>query len=104
MEKEILELLKSMQNDMKSMQNDIKSIQNDISSMKVDINELKIGQGIIDKKLDGVASQTADLTEYRTITTKNIESIKTDVKFVKRKVQDTEEDVFVIQDHLKIIK
>lgn len=30
--------------------------------------------------------------------------IKSDVKFVKHKVQETEEDVFTIQSHLKIIK
>lgn len=97
MEKEILELLKSMQNSIETMQNDMKS-------MKSDISELKVGQERIEKKLDGVTDQTADLTEYRTTTTANIESIKTDVKFVKRKVQDTEEDVFVIQDHLQIVK
>ena len=33
-----------------------------------------------------------------------LKTIKTDVKFVKHKVLETEEDVFTIQSHLKIIK
>ncbi|MBU5486982.1 hypothetical protein KQI77_02235 [Clostridium sp. MSJ-8] len=104
MDNEILELLKLIQSDVTSMKNDITSMQDDITSMKSDINTLKDGQQRMEKKLDGVFDQTANLTEFTTTTTGNIQSIKQDIRFVKRKVQDTEEDVFVIQDHLKIIK
>ena len=54
--------------------------------------------------MDNVYEQTADLTVFRTYTNDSLNTISTDVKFIKRKVKDTEEDVFVIQDCLKIVK
>lgn len=83
MEKEILELLKCMQKDIKDINTKVDRIEN---------------------KLDGVHEQTADLTEFRTETKHKLNTISQDVKFVKHKVQETEEDVFSIQSHLKIIK
>ncbi|OSA89541.1 UNVERIFIED_ORG: hypothetical protein B2H93_15885 [Clostridium botulinum] len=83
MEKEILELLKCMQKDIKDI------------NTKVDR---------IEKKLNSVHEQTADLTEFRTETKYKLNTVSQDVKFVKHKVQETEEDVFSIQSHLKIIK
>lgn len=97
MEKEILEILKSMQSDMKSMQNDIK--------------DLKSGQDRIEKRLDSVENkldlvynQTADLTEFKTQTNEKLNDISKDAGFIKHKLNRTEEDVFNIQSHLKIIK
>lgn len=58
----------------------------------------------IEKKLDSVVEQTADLTEFRTETRDNLDTISKDVKFIKHKLHETEEDVFDIKDHLKIIK
>ena len=94
----------SMKNDINSTKADIVSMKSDIHSLKDDNKEIKLELNKINKKLDAVFEQTADLTEFKTITSDNIESIKKDIKFVKRKVKDTEEDVFVIQDHLKLIK
>lgn len=69
MEKEILEVLKAMQSDLKSMQSDIKG--------------LKEGQERIEKKLDGVVEQTADLTEFRTLVKNNLEELKAVEKVTK---------------------
>lgn len=66
-------------------------------SMQSDITEIK-------NKIDSVYEQTADLTEFRTETKDNFNSIAKDVKFIKHKLHETEEDVFDIKDHLKIIK
>ena len=57
MEKEILELLKAMQNDIKSMNERLTGIEE--------------GQQRIEKKLDGVHEQTADLTEFKRRKTKS---------------------------------
>ncbi len=61
MEKEILELLKAMQNDIKSMNERLTGIEE--------------GQQRIEKKLDGVHEQTADLTEFRTDTTNKLDKL-----------------------------
>lgn len=58
MDKEILDLLKSMHKDITAI------------NTKVDR---------IEKKLDGVVEQTADLTEFRTETKAGIEAIQKDV-------------------------
>ena len=55
MEKEILEILKAMQQDIKG---------------------LKESQKIIEKKLDGVVEQTADLLEFRTSVEEKLNELK----------------------------
>lgn len=79
MEKEILEILKSMQNDMKEMQKDIKG--------------LKDGQERIENKLDGVVEQTADLTEFRTTVTSNLSEIKRDMYRVEEATANNWADI-----------
>lgn len=62
MEKEILEILKS--------------IQLDIKGIKDEVKELKDGQKIIEKKLDGVVEQTAELLEFRTTVKTKLDELK----------------------------
>lgn len=61
MDNEILELLKAMRNDIKSMNERL-------------IN-LEEGQKRIEKKIDSVYDQTADLTEFRTDTTSKLDKL-----------------------------
>jgi chromosome segregation ATPase len=51
LDKEVMEILKSMQGDMKSMQGDMKSMQSDMKSMRSDISR-------IDGKLENVENKT----------------------------------------------
>ena len=67
------------------------------TKMQSDITEIK-------EKINSVYDQTADLTEFRTETRANFSSINKDVKFIKHKLHETEEDVFDIKDHFKIVK
>lgn len=61
MDKEILELLKVMQNDIKSINERLTGLEE--------------GQKRIEKKLDSVYEQTADLTEFRTDTTSKLDKL-----------------------------
>ena len=79
MENEILEILKDMQKDIKDI------------NTKVDR---------IEKKLDGVHEQTADLTEFRTETKQGIESIQKDIN---KLTNVTKTNCFEIAD-LKAVK
>ena len=79
MENEILELLKNMQKDIKDI------------NTKVDR---------IEKKLDGVHEQTADLTEFRTETKQGIEAIQKDID---KLTNVTKDNCFEIAN-LKVIK
>lgn len=62
MEKEILEILKS--------------IQLDIKGLKDEVKDLKEGQKIIEKKLDGVVEQTVELLEFRTTVKTKLDELK----------------------------
>ncbi len=73
------------------------NIESNQTNMQADITEIK-------SKIDSVYDQTADLTEFRTETNDTLKNVSQDVKFIKHKVRETEEDVFTIQSHLKIIK
>ena len=61
MDKEILEILKVMQNDIKSMNERL--------------IKLEEGQQRIEKKIDNVYDQTADLIEFRTDTTSKLDKL-----------------------------
>ena len=67
------------------------------TKMQSDITEIK-------EKINSVYDQTADLTEFRTETKDSFNSLTKDVKFIKHKLHETEEDVFDIKDYLKIVK
>lgn len=62
MEKEILELLKKMDTRLSNLEEGQKEIKNELT----DIN----------KKLDGVVEQTADLTEFRTTVISKLDELK----------------------------
>lgn len=65
------------------MENEILEILKQIQKEQIKTNErlekLEEGQKRIEKKLDGVHDQTADLTEFRTETKQGIEAIQKDV-------------------------
>lgn len=69
MEKEILEILKVMQQDIKG---------------------LKESQERLENKIDGVVEQTADLLEFRTKITDTVQQIKIDVEAIKKDVTNVE--------------
>lgn len=69
MEKEILEILKAMQQDIKG---------------------LKESQERLENKIDGVVEQTADLLEFRTKITDTVQQIKIDVEAIKKDITNVE--------------
>lgn len=62
MEKEVLELLKKMNDKLESLDNKVDKLDNKISR--------------IEKKLDGVFDQTADLTEFKTNVIDKLDELK----------------------------
>jgi hypothetical protein len=54
----------------------LKSIQLDIKGLKDEVKDLKEGQKIIEKKLDGVVEQTAELLEFRTTVKTKLDELK----------------------------
>lgn len=99
--------MKSEMNSMKSEMNDMKKEQTKTNE-RLDKLENKVDKGFneFNKRFDEMSGAIGHMVtnEIAEELSNKLKEIKTDVRFVKRKVQDTEEDVFVIQDVLKIIK
>lgn len=93
---DLFELMSKMYSEMQDMKKDIKNLDAKVDKGFKDVNTR------IDNLSNGIGKIVTN--EVADELSEQLNSIKTDVKFIKRKVQDTEEDVFVIQDHLKIIK
>lgn len=72
MEKEILEILKSIQ---------------------LNIKGLKEGQKIIEKKLDGVVEQTADLVGFRSEILNKVDGIRDDLSTVELVTANNYKDI-----------
>ena len=89
MDKEILELLKTIQGDITLIKDDIKRLDNKI-----------------DKRFDELASKIGDLVskDIAAGISNQIKDVKQDVEFLTHKTTETEKDVYKIQSHLKLIK
>lgn len=88
---------------MTKMYSGINEIKEDIKNLNIKMDK---GFNDVNTRIDNMSSGVGKLiaNEVADELSDQLKTIKTDVRFIKRKVQDTEEDVFVIQDHLKIIK
>lgn len=90
MDREILEILKSIQSDVKDLKTDVKDLKIDVSKLKTDVSELKIGQNKIEEKLDAVHYQTAELTEFMTETKGKLNSISNGVTDLRKDITNVE--------------
>jgi len=70
----------------------------EIKEIKDKVNGLEEGQVRIEKKLDAVYSQTADLTEFRTETRQNFNTISDNIRFLLQKEIETEKEIFLLKD------
>lgn len=61
-----------------------------LNPIQSDIKDLKDGQSRIEKKLDAVNDQTADLTEFRTETRDKLNNISSDVEDIKETISTVE--------------
>ncbi|SHH53974.1 hypothetical protein SAMN02745135_01123 [Caloranaerobacter azorensis DSM 13643] len=119
MENKVYELLEKMYVEMNekfsNLENEIKTINNRLNNLEEgqkkleegqrklgsDIKELKQGQELIKDHIDQLDSKNANRHIEAFYKLNNIEK---DIKFIKHKLHQTEEDVFDIKDYLKIIK
>ncbi len=60
--------------------------------------EFAEGQARLEKKLDAVYDQTADLTEFRTETRQNLNTISDNIRFLLHKEMETEKEIFLLKE------
>lgn len=82
----------------------LQQMQINIQQMQTDITGIKTGQERIEKKLDDVYNQTADLTEFRTEANTKLDKISDDIDFLKHEEYQTKQDIFKLKKNLEIIK
>jgi len=68
-----------------------------------ELKNLKEGQERIEKKLDAVNNQTANLTEFRTETNMKLDKIVEDIDFLKHKEFLNEQDIFSIKKRIQAV-
>lgn len=103
-EEKILNLLQEMQSGMQHMQSDITDMKTEITGMKAEITDIKASQNRLEKKLDDVYNQTADLTEFRTEANTKLDKISDDIEFLKHEEYQTKQDIFKLKKNLEVIK
>lgn len=93
---EIFDLLSKMYSEMQVMKENIKNVETKINKEFNDINV----------KIDNLSAHIGKMitNEVAQELSEHLKTIKTEVKFVKYKVQENEEDLFRIQSYLKISK
>lgn len=103
MDKEILELLKSIQGNIALMKDDITSMKGDIKRLDNKVDNL---DNKVDKRFDELTSDIGNLVskDIAEGISSQIKDVKQDVEFLTHKTTETEKDVYKIQSHLKIIK
>lgn len=101
-DKEILDLLQGISKNIEELKKGQEELKEEVKELKTTQEKTNERLNKIELRLDGFSEGIGKLVSDEI--GESISTIKTDVKFIKRKVQDTEEDVFVIQDHLKLIK
>ena len=73
-----------------------------LTNLETKVDNLELGQKEIKNRIDNISDNLGSVITKEI--GDEISEIKTDVKFITRKVQDTEKDVFGIKDQLKLIK
>ena len=93
---QILEILKSIQNEQIKTNERLSNLEAKVDKGFADVNS----------KIDNLSCELGEMIsrEVGDTISNQLKELKSDVKFLTHKVQDTEKDVFGIKDHLKLIK
>jgi chromosome segregation ATPase len=83
MDKEVLDILKSMQSDMKSMQSDMKSMQSDITAIKSTVSEHSQILRALEHKADVITAEQENLKH-------EVAEIKGEVKAIRKDLSQVE--------------
>lgn len=86
-----------LKEDVAVLKEDVAGLKEDVSTLKVDVFNLKEGQKRIERKLDAVYEQTAELTEFRTETRQQLGEIKDTLKFLLYKSSETEKEIHLLK-------
>ncbi len=86
-----------LKEDVAGLKEDMKVVKSDITGLKEDVSGLKEGQSRIEKKLDAVYAQTAELTEFKTETKSDLAEIKGTLKFILNKNAETEKEIYLLK-------
>ena len=103
----VLELITKMYAEMKegfsSINNRIDNVETKVDNLENKVDNL---ENTMNKRFDELTSDISNLVskDIAEGISSQIDDIKTDLGFVKHKLNATEEDVYKIQSHLKIIK
>lgn len=106
-EEKILEVLMQLTTSVNNISNKVNQIEIKVNELDTTQKQMQNDLENVKEKLSAVYTQTSELTEFKTFTKSKLDKIdilSSDIKFIKHKLHETEEDVFNIKDYLKIVK
>ena len=90
MDKEILEILKLLQKDNQEIKSEVMAMQGSIKSLDESQKEIKSEVKAINKKLDGVVEQTANLLEFRSDMSEQMKTVNGNVEAIRKDLLQVE--------------
>lgn len=97
----ILSKLDNIEKTIDNIEKRVDSIESDVKEIKSDVTEIRASQNRLEARLEDLDSKNA---KNHITMMSMLKTTYKDVKFVKHKLYQTEEDVFDIKDYLKIVK
>lgn len=98
---QILSEIKNIHNSINRLEEGQTTLKEDVKVLKEDVRDLKEGQEVIKNKLDEFEVKNAN--KHLEIFNK-IDIVSKDIRFIKQKEYQNEQELFTIKDYLKIIK
>ncbi len=74
-----------------------------LKQILAELKGLKEGQERIEKKLDTVHDQTANLTEFRTEANMKLDRVAEVIEFLKHKEYQNEQDIYSIKKRIQAV-
>lgn len=104
MDDKVLELLIELKEGQRKLQEGQTKLQE--SQTKLQEGQVSIIERLdnLENKLDSVATETANLMDFRTEITNKITALQQKYNFQTHKLAETVEDLFEIKNYLKIVK
>jgi chromosome segregation ATPase len=102
--KQILGSLGTLNEKFTALDQKVTGLDEKVTGLDEKVTNIQSGQIRIEKKVNAIFDQTADLTEFRTATNGSLTELKRDVSFLKHKLQQNEEEIFDIKNHIKLAK
>ncbi len=92
------QVLNQILTELKELNNKVSILEKNQEQLTKNQEQFAEGQARIEKKLDAVYDQTAELTEFRTETRQNLNAISDNIRFLLHKEMENEKEIYLLKE------